>query len=162
MRYIVSFLLIIFIGSTNCYAQNEKLNLSSIINSIYFSKEGLEIKDQDQKMIFCLSTKKDTKIISLSEFVNFDSFNSKKMQLLYANEEKKILRKLKNNDSIDVIRISRSESENNSLVLLLDIGTINYKLYQTSKFKFTMQGDTFKIYYKSLDNKWVLDHIDRI
>jgi hypothetical protein len=162
MRYLISIFFILVLSSHNCSAQNEKLNISSVINSIYFSKEGLNIRDQNQKMIFCLATKKNTKIKSLDEFVNFNSFNSKKMQILYADEENKILRKLKNYDSIEVVRISLSQNEDGNLVLLLDIGSTNYKLFKTSKFKFTILGDLFKAYYKSFNNKWVIDHIDRI
>jgi hypothetical protein len=45
-------LLIVFIYNIHyCTAQTEKIKISEIINSIYFSKEGLDIKNDD-KMFF--------------------------------------------------------------------------------------------------------------
>lgn len=149
-------------NSNSCFAQNEKLNLSEIIKSIYFSKDGLDIKDGDEKMFFCMSIKKDAKIQALEEVLYLDSIDSEKFQLLYADDEKKIRHILRKNNSIDVIRVSLSQKDNENLVLLLDIGSVNYKLFKKSKFKFTMRGDVFKTYYKSVNGKWIIDHIDRI
>lgn len=162
MRYfIIIFFGLLFNGNL-CFAQNEKLNLSEVINSIYFSEKGLDIKEGEEKIFFCMSIKKDTKIPILDEVLNLDSYDSKKFQLLYANDEKEIRRILKRNNSIDVIHVSLSQIGNENLVLLLDIGSIDYKLFKKSKFKFTMRGDVFKTYYKPVNGKWMIDHIDRI
>jgi hypothetical protein len=161
MRYFLS-LVFVFAFGNHCFAQNERLSLSSVINSIYFSKDGLDIKDTKEKMFFCMSIKKDTKIPNLEDVLDFDSFNSNKFELLYANDEKKILQILKKNNFIDVIHTPTCQMDVDNLVLILDIGSIDYKLFKKSKFKFTMRGDVFKIHYKSINNKWIVDHIDRI
>lgn len=162
MSSLISFFLIIIISNTNCYAQNEKLNLSSIINSIYFSKEGLDIKDEDEKIFFFMPFKKKDSIRALNDILESDYYNSRKFQILYSNEEKKILKKLKKVEYGNVVRIQRENNNTEQLKLIVDIGMTDYNFYKKNGFKFTFKGDTWEVYYKSVNNKWILDHIHRV
>jgi len=161
-KFIYIFLSIYIFNIHNCSAQNQKIKLSEIINSIYFSKHGLDIKDEDEKIFFFISFKKKDSIPVLNDILELDYYNSRKFQILYSNEEKKILKKLKKVEYGNVVRIQKENDNTEQLKLIVDIGMTDYNFYKKNGFKFTFKGDTWEVYYKSVNNKWILDHIHRI
>lgn len=162
MKYFIPILFILLFSAKSCSAQNEKLNLSEVINSIYFSKEGLDIKEENEKMLFFMSIKKSTRISSLEEVLNLDSFNSQKFQLLYANDEKKILKGLKKVEFGNIIDITKINDDKGRLKFRIEVGMTDYDFFIQNHFKYTYKGDTWEVYYKSVNGKWIIDHIDRV
>ena len=152
----------------NCNAQNEKIKLSKIINDIYFSEKGLNIKDQPQQMIFLISHQQEIKNPKLNNFIFLDSYNDKKFEFIYSNEEVKIKKRLKalkkqqGFEYANVVRIQIVDYNTDFIKLYLDIGMTDYKFFKQNSFKFTFKGDSWNVYCKSTDNNWVIDHIDSI
>lgn len=163
MRKLIYIFLSIYIYSTpDCSAQNQKIKLSEIINSIYFSQQGLNIKDEDEKMFFFMTFNKKDGIPLLNDILEPDCYNSRKFEILYSNEQKKILKKLKKVEFGNVIKIQKENNNTGQLKLIVYVGMTDYNFYNKNGFKFTFKGDTWEAYYKSENNKWILNHINRI
>lgn len=161
MQYRISLLFLVFLNYANCSAQNHKIKWSEIINSIYFSKDGLDMKDGDEKIFFFMTFTKQDIIPALDGILESDYYNSGRFQILYADDEKKILKTLKKVEFGNVVRIEKT-NELTLLKLIVDVGMTDYNFYIQNHFKSTFKGDKWEVYYKSINNKWVLDHINRI
>jgi hypothetical protein len=109
-----------------------------------------------------MTVKKQSSIPELDTILELDYYNSRKFQILYANDEKKILKKLKKVEFGNVVRIKKENDSKTQLKLIIDVGMTDYSFYTQNRFKFTFKGDTWELNYKSVNNKWIIDHIDRI
>lgn len=154
MRYYISSLLLIFILNNNCSAQSQKINLSSIINSIYLSQNCSYLLNSDDKVF--LFSDKDKKN---QEIINFDSYNSHGIQLIYSTDKKKILKKLKKVESGRVVSIEIIGQDKNELILNVDLSKTNYQLYLKNQFRITLADSWSNVHYIQNNGKWVLKKI---
>lgn len=152
MRYFISLFFVLFFNTNNCSAQNEKIKLSSIINSI-LSSESCSLKNDDDKLYFRVSVIKND---SFEKVVEFDSFNSTIFQLLYGSNKKQILRKLKKVEYGYVVSPNIVQREINELELHIDIPRMDYELYLKNGPKVSTIDTSWDMHYTLKEGKWVL------
>jgi hypothetical protein len=150
MRYFISSFLFFFILNNHCSAQNEKIKLSSILNSILLSPK-CSLKNEDEKLYFF--THKDKKV---EEIINFDCYNSHGAQIIYTTNKKNILKKLKKVESACVLFIKIISQDKNELILRIDLPITNYQLYLKNQFTVTLIDSWLDIHYTQKNGKWVL------
>lgn len=150
------------------FAQNEKIKMSEIIYSIYFSEKGLNRKDQNEKMVFIVALKQEAKIPKLNNIIILDNSNDNKFEIIYKNEVRKIKKRLKalkrRNDFkyANILAIEKLDSNEEFVRMTLNVGMTDYEFFKQGTFNSTYKGDNWEIEYKSIENKWIIDHIDRI
>jgi hypothetical protein len=154
MRYFISFFFVLVFGS-HCFAQNEKLNLSTIINSI-LSSESCSWENEPDKIYFCMSYPQKNEMDKLEEIIVFDSFNSKRFQILYGNDKKKILKKLKKVEHGYIIYSKIVHYESNELTLRIDIPKTDYALFKKMQFRVSSIDSSWDMHYTLKDGKWIL------
>nr|WP_294931366.1 hypothetical protein [uncultured Flavobacterium sp.] len=151
MRYFISSFLLFFILNNHCSAQNEKLKLSSIIDSTFLSQNCSYLVTNDEKLYFF--THKDKKV---EEIINFDCYNSHGVQIIYTTNKKNILKKLKKVESACVLFIKIISQDQNELILRIDLPITNYQLYLKNQFTVTLIDSWLDIHYTQKNGKWVL------
>jgi hypothetical protein len=153
-KSIYYFISLFFVFGNHCFAQNEKLKISSIVNSMYFPKGDSLIKKNKKKMFFFMSIGKDERN-KLEDYLIFDLFDSKKFQLIYGNDKKKILKKLKHIEHGNVIDIKIINREINELELSVNISNTDYDLFSKMQFKVVTMDSDWEIHYTFKNGKWV-------
>jgi hypothetical protein len=152
MRYFIS-LFLVFVLNNNCFAQSEKIKLSSIVNSMYFPKGDSLIKKNKKKMFFFMSIGKDERN-KLEDFLIFDLFDSKKFQLIYGNDKKRILKKLKKTEKGYVIDVDVIKGNVENLELNINIGKTDYELFNKKQFRVTIFDSDWVIHYTFKNGEW--------
>lgn len=155
MRHFISSLFFIFIFNNNCFAQSEKINLSSVINSIILSQNCSYLLNRDEK-IYLFSDNRDN---NTQEIINYDPYNSHGVQTIYSRDQKKILKKLKKVESGRVLTIENISRSGNELTFNVDLSKIDYQLYKKSQFRVTLANSWLNMHYVQNNGKWTLTAI---
>lgn len=153
MRYFIPFFFILLFNNNNCSAQNERIKLSSIINSMYFVKDR-RVKPEGKKMLFCMSFPQKSEMDKLEEAIDFDMFNSKDFIILYGNDKKRILKELKHVEYGNVIDIKIISKESNELELAVNMSNTDYKLFRKMQFKIVTMDSDWEIHFSFKNGKW--------
>lgn len=151
MRYLTSFLLVLVLSNHNCSAQDQKINLSSLLHSTFLSHDCSYLLTDDEKLY--IFTDKNKKV---QEFINFDCYNSHGAQIVYNTDEKYILKKLKKVDSANVLSIEIISQDKGLLILKIDLSKTNYELYLNNKFQITLIDSWLDVNYEKINGEWSL------
>jgi hypothetical protein len=137
-----------------CTAQTEKIKISEIISSIHLSQNCSYLVTGDEKIY--LFTEQDKKVQPL---INFDSYNSHGVEIIYDTNKKSILRKLKKVESAIVLSIEVVSQNKDELILKVDLSKTNYQLYRKNKFTITLIDSWLDINYNLKSDKWTVTKI---
>jgi hypothetical protein len=149
MRYYIS-LFFVFVSNNYCCGQNEKLSLSSVINSILLS-QNCSLKNKNEKLYFFTHEDKD-----LLGILNFDSYNSNELQIVYGDDRKNISHELKKVEFGYVIYIKIIKRDEDELILSVDLPKTNYKLYRKNQFRVTLADSWWDMHYTLKESNWVI------
>jgi hypothetical protein len=149
MRYFIS-LFFVLVSNNYCSGQNEKLNLSSVINSILLS-QNCSLKNKNEKLYFFTREDKD-----LLGILNFDSYNSNELQIVYGDDRKNISHELKKVEFGYVIYIKIIKRDEDELILSVDLPKTNYKLYRKNQFRVTLADSWWDMHYTLKESNWVI------
>ncbi|NRS87185.1 sRNA-binding carbon storage regulator CsrA [Flavobacterium sp. 7E] len=156
MRNLISVLIILILSNHICSAQNEKINLSSIINSILFSG-NCDLKNENEKLYFFTFKNEKNK-----EIINFDTFNSNGVEIVYKTDKKKVSKKLKRVEFGYDVSITIVSQDKNELAITVDLPKINYDLYKKSiktKIQIVLADSWWDMHYTQKEGKWILSEM---